>query len=86
MISNSTSPVSWVLLIDELVEAAQHLQSLADEMSAEGVIDEAEYSVRVGHVYAHLNRAWNTRRVEDGAQELGWELASGFPSDIEPVG
>ena len=62
------------------------MDSLTRKMVAKGTIDESGYRVEVGHIYAHLNRAWNTRRRTTEVLEDEWEQASQFPTDILPVG
>lgn len=57
MINETDNHVAWVLLIDELDEAREHLTELTNRMYHDGRIDESEYAVRLGHIYAHLNRA-----------------------------
>ena len=86
MLTSAEHPVAWAMLIDELAEARDHLGSLIDEMVAAGEIDEAYYAVRLGHVFAHLNRAWrgrNDTRLEDA--EWG-DDRSQYPDDLKPVG
>ena len=86
MIDNENHPVAWALLIAELDEAREHMESLINEMQTNGKCDEESYRVQLGHVFAHLNRAWNGR---DKATELSddeWTVYSQYPKDLEPVG
>lgn len=87
MINQTDYPVAWALLLYEIDEVREHLESLAKQMSEAGRIDEEELEVQIGHVYAHLNRIWHRR--DNGSGELTreqWEAFSRFPDDIEPVG
>lgn len=81
-------PVAWAILMDELTDAHEHLGSLIDQMGTEGVIDESDFRAQLGHVFAHLNRAWHDRsdtRLDDLPGELHSER-SRFPNDLTPVG
>jgi hypothetical protein len=87
MINNKENPVAWAMLITELDEAREHLEDLINEMSESGAIDdESEFSVYLGHVYAHLNRAWHSRNQDEEISEKQWLVFSQFPKDIKPVG
>ncbi|WP_171014143.1 hypothetical protein [Chitinivorax sp. B] len=52
-------PAAWAALIDELRDAHQHLGKLIDQLNDEHGMSEADFSVHLGQVYAHLNRAWH---------------------------
>ena len=86
MINSSGHAVEWAALIAELDDAREHLEALIDAMVKAGAIDEAEYEVQLGHVCAHLNRAWNSRSLEGEISEKEWERYSQFPEDLRPVG
>jgi hypothetical protein len=85
MINEKDNPVAWALLLSEIEEVREHLGELASKMSETGSIEDAEFSVDLGHVYAHLNRVWNSHNLEEIPKEQ-WELYSRFPIDIKPVG
>ncbi|MFA5982983.1 MAG: hypothetical protein WC782_03115 [Methylococcaceae bacterium] len=56
-------------------------------MTESGVIDEeSEFTVYLGHVYSHLNRAWHSRNQVEEISREQWLLSSQFPKDINPVG
>ncbi len=76
--------ITWILY--ELDEAKEHLESLIKELSENEVISDEEFRIYMGHIYAHLNRAWNSRNQEKGISDENWEIMSKFPSDLEPVG
>ncbi len=88
MLTASDYPVAWAMLIYELDDAHQHLRELVDQMVASRTIDEADYRVQLGHVFAHLNRAWNNRADAQSHELTGqlWEERSSFPKDLSPVG
>ncbi len=86
MITNESEPVSWALLLYELDDAHEHLEKLINEMGQRGSIDEEDYRIQVGHVYSHLNRAWNGRSHTVEWSETDRQLLSKFPTDLEPVG
>ena len=50
-----------------------------------GKIDVEGYSIDIAHVYAHLNRGWNSREVIGELSESQWEEYRAFPKDIEPL-
>ncbi|MGV3517295.1 hypothetical protein [Luteitalea sp.] len=87
MINQSDHPVSWTLMLYELDEVREHLESLVHQMSANGRIDEDDFRVHIGHAYFHLNRVWNGRN--EGSAEVRPEdhdRLRQFPVDVEPVG
>jgi hypothetical protein len=55
-------------------------------MAASGAIEEEEFGVELGHVYAHLNRAWHARGQGGEVSTEQWVKFSAFPKDLEPVG
>ena len=77
---------SLIWMLYELEEAKEHLESLLTELSENEVITEEEFKVYMGHIYAHLNRAWNSRNRETEVREENWEEMRKFPTDIEPIG
>ena len=85
MINSKDHPVPWAQLMSELEDAHEHLGSLISEMNRDGKIDVESYAVDVAHIYAHLNRAWNTRNITDDVTEEQWEEGRSFPSDLEPL-
>jgi len=86
MINGKDHPVEWALLAYELDDAIEHLQALSKDFIPNGDIDETDFEVKLGHVYAHLNRAWNSRnRIGESDQEQ-LELESRFPTDLYPYG
>jgi hypothetical protein len=57
-------------------------------MQAAGGVDEADFAVQLGHVFAHLNRAWHGRKdtALDGITVEQHAERSRYPSDLPPVG
>ena len=86
MINIKTNPIEWSSLMYELEDAKEHLESLLIEMNKNGSIDEIEYEIQIGHVFAHLNRGWNSRNKIGEYNEKEREQFSSFPSDLEPCG
>ncbi len=88
MLTLEQHPVSWSLLLYELSDATDHLGTLVSEMSEAGEIDEHDFAVQLGHVYAHLNRVWNCRANAqfDQLSANDYNQASKFPSDLNPLG
>lgn len=85
MINGERNSVRWPLLLFELDDAREHLEALVDQMNEKGEIDEAEFSTHLGHVYSHLNRAWNSRNRETMQTEEEFKAESEFPKDIRPI-
>jgi hypothetical protein len=86
MINIKSNPVEWSSLMYELEDAKEHLESLIVEMNKNGSLDETEYEHQIGHVFAHLNRGWNSRNKIGDYDEKEREQFSTFPSDLEPCG
>lgn len=85
MINSKENPVAWAQLLSELEAAHEHLGSLVSEMARDGQIDVESYAVDIAHIYAHLNRAWNTRNITGRVTEYQWEEGRSFPPDLEPL-
>ena len=76
------------MLMYELSDAHEHLGELIAQMNAEGGIDEPDFAVYLGHVYAHLNRAWHGRN-DPNLDQLSDEKfieRNQFPTDLKPIG
>ncbi len=87
MINSKSNPVEWSSLMYELEDAKEHLEKLIAQMNKDGTIDEeVEYKMHIGHIYAHINRGWNSRNIVGEYDERERETFSSFPSDIEPCG
>lgn len=86
MITAQQDYVAWAGLVTELSEAQEHLAALIESMVKEGCVEDADFAVQLGHVFAHLNRAWNRRNQTEEVSEAQWERYSDFPKDLKPVG
>ena len=86
MINREENYVMWALLMMDLDEAREHLEKLANQMNQAGAIDDKEFAVQLGHVYAHLNRVWHSRNQPEEITDEQWPVYSQFPKDLEPVG
>jgi hypothetical protein len=86
MITKKDNYAEWALLMYELDDAKGHLETLMQEMSDDPEYDETNFRLDLGHIYSHLNRAWNARnRLEtERTQEQHRELSQ-FPNDIDPT-
>lgn len=85
MISKDEDYVRWVLLVDQLCEARDHLNDLIKKIDKPDY-DEDHLIVDLGHIYAHLNRFANSRSSYTDISEDNWDEMSKFPEDIKPVG
>jgi hypothetical protein len=79
------APVAWAMLMYDLDDAREHLDSLMAQMQHDPEFDETCFRVLLGHIYWHLNRAWNRRDVVDDQLEDSDRDAGRFPDDIEPI-
>ncbi len=86
MIDRKNHPEAWAYFIAELEDAQEHLAVLIRELHDAGSVDGAELSVDLGHVYAHMNRAWYRHRLRTDLPEEEWEQASAYPRNLHPVG
>ena len=86
MINKNDHPVEWASMISDFDEIRDHIQTLINEMDNSKDYSEEEFSVDVGHLYAHLNRIWNGRNRTGEITDDEWTEDSKFPNDIEPIG
>jgi hypothetical protein len=86
MINTRDNPAEWALFISELEDAQEHLEALISGAADAGSLAEEDLQVYLGHIYAHLNRAWNSRDRVGTLRRAAWEEFSAFPSDIKPIG
>lgn len=77
--------VAWSLFLQSLDDGAEHLAALVKEISSNPDYSEEELRVDLGHVFAHLNRAWNSRHTPRELSDVEWEELRRFPSDLEPL-
>lgn len=85
MINKIENPVSWAMLMYELDDAKEHLTKLIANLESAPEYDETDYKVDLGHIYSHLNRAWNGRNNSQDISETEWSAASQFPTDLKPI-
>jgi len=88
MIDRNKEPVSFAAFMHELSDAQEHLQKLISDIEKGSEYGNEELTIDLGHVYAHLNRAWNTRERTDNHPidyDSEWDAISAFPSDLKPV-
>lgn len=85
MINRDDNPVQWVLLLDELNEAHEHLGKMISELTAQPDYDEARLRVDMGHIMAHLNRAWARRNCTRDLTDQEWEAFREYPEDLRPI-
>jgi len=85
MINRNDHPVGWAMLLNDLEDAHEHLGNLIKEITTDPGYAEGELRIDLGHIYAHLNRAWCRRLVVEDFSEEEWSAAGAFPDDLEPV-
>jgi hypothetical protein len=85
MINRNDNPVGWAMFLTDREDAHEHLGNLIKEIASDTEYGESELRIDLGHVYAHLNRAWRRRYVAESFTEAEWAAAGAFPDDIEPV-
>ena len=64
MINKNENPVEWGLLMYELDDAREHIESLIKDMQQDESFDETDFDVQISHIYHHLNCAWNGRDMD----------------------
>lgn len=83
LIRQMDDPLHWAMFVHQLDEAREHLAELTEEMLTRGEIDEIDLCIQLGHIYGHINRAWNCRKLK-GADVSDWytDSSSSFPTDV----
>ena len=69
----------------ELEDAQEHLTTLISEMSSRADYDEVNLRIDLGHVFAHLNRAWHLRHLREDLDQEQWQRAGQFPKAGDPI-
>jgi len=85
MINPQHNPIQWALLIEELSEAHDHLGKLISEMATDTEYDESRLRVDMGHIVAHLNRAWARRNCTRDLTDEEWDAFREYPQDLLPI-
>ena len=85
MINRDDNPVGWAMMMYELTDAHEHLGTMLKEIENDSEFSEEEFRVHLGHIYAHLNRAWRCRLIPEEMTESEWESGREFPDDIQPI-
>ena len=87
-IDKDAEPEAWATFAAELEDAADALAALVREVDRDGY-GEPELRIDLGHVYAHLNRAWHSRDASASAAldptDEQCEAWSRFPTDLMPL-
>lgn len=85
MISKEENPVEWAAFLYELEDAKEHLESLIKDIQTDPEYDENVLRIDLGHVYSHLNRAWQRQKLARDFSDEEWTAASQFPNDLPPA-
>jgi hypothetical protein len=85
MIKPDANPVEWALLVDELSDAHEHLGDLIKRIMGDASYDESGFRVDMGHVMAHLNRAWARRDIERSLTDAEWEAFREYHAELRPI-
>jgi len=85
MLNKKSNPVEWTSLMYELEDAKEHLSNLIAELDSKQNLDEADLKIQMGHVYAHLNRVFNSRNHIGEISTKEFVEYSKFPVDIDSV-
>ena len=85
MINPKHNPVEWALFVDELSEAHEHLGDLISKLGSAPDYDENSFRVDMGHLMAHLNRAWARRNCTRALTDEEWEQSREFAQDLRPI-
>ncbi len=68
-----------------LNDACDRLSALLEQMGADGSIDEEDFRIQLGHIYSHLNCAWNGWKNPTETDTELLERQMHFPADLEPI-
>jgi len=79
MINRNDNPVGWAMFLYDLDDAHEHLGDLIKKISTNTEYGESELRIDLGHVYAHLNRAWRRRHIPEDFTMSEWDAAGAFP-------
>ena len=83
MINPKYNPVEWAMLAYNLGDIKDHIEELIVEMD-DPEFSEIEFGIMLGHIYEHLNLAWNSRNLtRDYSDEERAEMTK-FPVDLCP--
>lgn len=85
MLRPDINPMEWASLVDDLADAHEHLGELIKRMMQDPRYDESSYQVDMGHVMAHLNRAWARRNIDRELTESEWEAFREYHEDLKPI-
>jgi hypothetical protein len=85
MITMNDAPVGWAMLMYDLDDAKEDLDTLMAAMQNDPEFDEECFRVRLGHIYWHLNRAWHRRNVPDDTGDTEDAKWGQFPSELQPL-
>jgi hypothetical protein len=85
MIDRKLQPLEWADFMYELTDAVEHLGKLVKDIDRTPDYDQDAFRIDLGHVYAHLNRAWSNSKG-DTEETIGREAISAFPVDLTPIG
>jgi len=85
MIDRKLRPLEWSDVMYELTDALEHLDKLVKDIDQTPDYDQDTFRIDLGHVYAHLNRAWSSSKG-DTEEAIGRDAASAFPADLGPIG
>jgi len=77
--------VEWSSLVDELADAQERIGDLIKRMMQDPHYDENAYRVDMGHVMAHLNRAWARRSIDRELTESEWATFREYHEDLKPI-
>ncbi len=86
MINQIENPVEWATLVYELTDAREHLTNLIRDIESQSDYSTENLSIDLGHVFAHLNRAWFRHNKTGELSDAQWDDASQFPQNLIPVG
>jgi hypothetical protein len=75
----------WVLF--HLKEALEEIEDTIKEIESEPEYDDPEFLVAMGHLYHHVNTAWNSRHCSDQeaeeSSEVNFSKWRQFPTDVD---
>ena len=82
MIDRKQYPVEGAVWMLMLQEAHEHLGNIIQELEEKEDGCDIDFGIPLGHVFGHLNRAWNGRNEVKEIDDSKWDEYSSFPKDI----
>ena len=85
MINAKDHPVEWGLMLYNLDDVREHIESLIKDMQEDGEFCAMDLDAHLSHIYQHLNQIWNSRNMSADLVSKKHDEISKFPTDMYGV-